>query len=268
MTTIAKNNLIFVQYEIFARGGSGGNNGQIYIAPRSGGVDRFDLNTNNGLDVYQFNGLLVNNSNSRILLEGDPNASPTKILTRQEEKDTMIAILGFSKSRTDVKYYYAKGLGGDGEGTDFDDLWTVILGMGTNDNMRLVIEYGIANSTGNSAPSFCEDGVYYRWNQTSDILYVVFNTPTQGETLQSIATGQATQQDVEATFESIYNQGIWDYAWDTNTGNICVRFSQDQTGSSTFNFSTTLSDEINFGDDVTAYVQRLRQEYKRKWVVR
>jgi len=238
MTQINKTNKIFVQYILFGRGGSGGNNGQIEIDNRDGGVNQYDLNTNGGLDFYRWSPLIVNNTNNFQLVEGEDVASPSKILTRAEEITALKQILGFTKSRAFTKYYYAKG-STTAEGFDFDNLWTAITNMGTNEVMKIVIEYQIDNSAGNSAPTLCQGGVHYRW--TASTLYVVFNSPINGEHLEVIATGVITQTDLETQLKAIYTVGQWNYAYDVNTGDICVTFKDNLgTNDGTFVFDVTL----------------------------
>jgi len=250
MAQINKDNKIWVYYVLR---NAGAQNMRINLDDTSSNTYK-DINTNGATDYYRFDDKLYSISTTTIWA-GDN--------TRAGQVDKLQDILGVVGQKRGLKYYYAWGAGpSTGEGENFVNLWATINSMGSNDVMNLVIEY-ISNeadsASGNDAvaPSW-DDPILYYWDGSN--LYIRING---SDYLIGAAANQAA---VETLLESIYVNGDWNFAIDTNTGEIIVTY--EGTGSGTWTYSVELEETITFNDEISAWVQLNRQEFKKKWVVR
>lgn len=240
----------------------GGKDGDIYIDVRTGD-GYYDLNAS-ATDYYRFSPIRYNNTTSLRNIYQGLGATETPA----NQADVIKNVLGLVDGqmvREDMYFWYyinqASPLYGDGN--DFSELLTAIENRNVSNSaytMQIVVAYLF--DTGEGTPSFCNDGIHYRYDDANDDLYVVFGD--QDEYL--IADGTITSQaDLQTFMEAIYLENIWDYAYNTTTGEICVRYA-GVSGTGEWNFSTELSEEINLGDSASAFIiSRWPVNYE-KWV--
>lgn len=99
--------------------------------------------------------------------------------------------------------------------------------------------------------SYCVGGVAYRYDDAGDTIKVRVGTAGEYHTVGTSITDNAA---LKAWFESVYPEGVWDFAYNTSTGDVCVIYKGAQTGSSTWNYSIVLSEIINLSDGASAYI--------------
>lgn len=258
MVIVTNNDDWFIKYKLTAP-----NNGGSVLVDQRDGVGRWSISTSaiDTLDVRN----LVNDTTGALTVDGDVTPPYDPSYSRAQQIVKLQAILGFEASREGVQWWF-QGLNTYSSGDWFPDLWALMLAEADSTNLIVMFQY-IANEVTEGhavAPSWCEDGLQYLWDMTNDNMLIIGSTDTVGWS-NIVGTNIVTQADVKAFFESIYNDGIWDYAWDTGNGNICVRYRG--TGSpddGTFTFSVTLSEEINASDEVSAFIIR-KENYNREW---
>ena len=112
------------------------------------------------------------------------------------------------------------------------------------------------SDNGEHTPTW-DEPLLYRWDDGTGQLFIVING-----TEYEIATGINDQADLITFFESVYDEGDWDFAYDTATGDIIVTWVGDGSGS--WNFSESLSESINLSDEVAAWIVT-KDRYRREW---
>lgn len=107
------------------------------------------------------------------------------------------------------------------------------------------------------------DSIKFRYDDVNDDLYVQFESGSEF----LIADGTITDNaDLKAFFEALYpNSACFDFAYNTTTGIIEVRWVST-CDAGTWDFSVSLSEEINIGDEVNVSVMRHWPLTKRKWL--
>lgn len=161
--------------------------------------------------------------------------------------------------RSKIEWYWHTGSTYD-EGVGYDDLRTLILGMSSSqsDNNTLVIVFPQEGITSATTPSFCDGGLYWKYDDVADTLSIVLDGTSYTQ-----FTGVTSQADVTTNLETIYLKGLWDYAYNVSTGDICMIFKGEDAGGEV-TYSLELEDEITVGDSLVAYIVR-PERYRREW---
>lgn len=271
-TTHDELNLIF---QFRQNEGSGGQYGHIYMERPSTDIGYHDMIDGSQIERFNYDNYM---GGDKLIVQGTSGAG---ILSGKEQADVFKAMLGTNKESVLANRHfwvhrnYPGGFGNntfnptiyttDNPTTVYDDL----VDRNVNDLITVVIEWDRKHAKGSLSnhATFCDGGIWYYWDTVADELRVrIAEDGVQTYNIKDflIASSVATQADVKAAFEAIYPDGQWEYAWNTTTNEICVRFvSLDENGG-TFTYSVSLEEEINISDDVSAFIVRPEQ-YNREW---
>lgn len=202
-------------------------------------------------NYYRFDNPMVNLTGSEIII--------TDYATRQEAIDAWYATLG--TIRDGIKCYYQLWNGSAyvyGDTTNMETFKALLETYNSAVDARWVQVYEQTETH----ISQCEGGIYYRYDDTADKIYIVWGGTTTDEI--EIASSITNQADIKTFFESIYNVGTWDFAYNTSSGYICVIYKG--TGTGEWNYSTELEEQINLFDAASAYiVSRYPVSFKRNF---
>jgi hypothetical protein len=132
-----------------------------------------------------------------------------------------------------------------------------------------LVAKGSIDSTHADAPpapefvGYCDSPtVHLRWDQTDSVDATYDGGTTWHQVSDSTITTQAL---LKAWLEAIYPDDDYTFAYHVNSGEICVEWQGKNAGSGTFTFSVDLQEQIEIGDEVTAWIVR-KNRNMRNWL--